>query len=149
MNVSTWTWQRIAVAVIGAIFGLQLVVGIVRQFQSGFHPLDIVFFIVPAAISAGCVLYLFPMRRANGHRVLLSAGVGGAVLGLVGLIGGFVGPILFMPDANQGPLIGILVTGPLGLLLGAVGGALVGALAKTKPAKHHPYSRTSDDDDAT
>ena len=31
---------------------------------------------------------------------------------------GFVGPMLVRPDANQGPLLGILYTGPLGLLLG-------------------------------
>lgn len=31
---------------------------------------------------------------------------------------GFFGPIVFTPDANQGPLLGIFITGPLGLLVG-------------------------------
>ncbi|ESY71163.1 hypothetical protein X742_01675 [Mesorhizobium sp. LNHC232B00] len=33
---------------------------------------------------------------------------------------GFVGPIIFTPDANQGPLLGIFITGPLGLVVGLV-----------------------------
>ena len=36
---------------------------------------------------------------------------------------GFFGPILFAPGANQGPLLGIFITGPLGFLCGAAGGA--------------------------
>lgn len=35
---------------------------------------------------------------------------------------GFVGPMLFRPDANQGPLLGILITGPLGVMAGFITG---------------------------
>jgi hypothetical protein len=35
---------------------------------------------------------------------------------------GFFGPMIVAPGANQGPLLGILYTGPLGLLVGAVWG---------------------------
>lgn len=45
--------------------------------------------------------------------------------GLVGFVGGFLGPMLLAPQANQGPLLGIFITGPLGFLLGAVAGGLV------------------------
>jgi hypothetical protein len=38
-------------------------------------------------------------------------------------VGGFFGPIIFTPDANQEPLLDIIVTGPLGVILGAIGGA--------------------------
>jgi hypothetical protein len=31
---------------------------------------------------------------------------------------GFVGPMIVMPSANQGPLLGIFYTGPIGLLVG-------------------------------
>lgn len=31
---------------------------------------------------------------------------------------GFFGPMLLNPGANQGPLLGILITGPLGVLVG-------------------------------
>ena len=37
-------------------------------------------------------------------------------------MGGFLGPIIFTPEANQGPLLGIFITGPLGFLVGGVVG---------------------------
>jgi len=46
----------------------------------------------------------------------------GAILGIVGFLGGFVGPVIFTPEANQGPLLGIFITGPLGFILGLIVG---------------------------
>jgi len=40
------------------------------------------------------------------------------VVGAIGFAAGFFGPIIFTPEANQGPLLGIFVTGPLGFALG-------------------------------
>lgn len=45
-------------------------------------------------------------------------------LGLTGFLSGFVGPMILDPDANQGPLVGILITGPGGVLAGLVLGVL-------------------------
>jgi hypothetical protein len=42
------------------------------------------------------------------------------IVGGVGFATGFFGPIEFNPEANQGPLVGILITGPGGALLGFV-----------------------------
>jgi hypothetical protein len=33
---------------------------------------------------------------------------------------GFVGPMIVTPSANQGPLLGLFYTGPIGLLVGVV-----------------------------
>jgi len=41
---------------------------------------------------------------------------------VVGFTVGFVGPIIFMPSSNQGPLIGIFITGPLGFIIGGITG---------------------------
>jgi hypothetical protein len=41
-------------------------------------------------------------------------------LGLTGGAAGFLGPIVLNPDANQGPLLGILITGPGGAIAGLV-----------------------------
>jgi hypothetical protein len=42
------------------------------------------------------------------------------VTGAVGFSAGFFGPMFLVPDANQGPLLGILITGPLGILIGGL-----------------------------
>ena len=46
------------------------------------------------------------------------------VLGGIGFAAGFFGPLILAPDANQGPLLGIFITGPLGFLLGGIVGAI-------------------------
>ena len=46
-------------------------------------------------------------------------------LGGVGFACGFFGPIALRPDANQGPLLGIFITGPGGALFGLVAGVVV------------------------
>ncbi len=58
------------------------------------------------------------------------------VVGVVGFLAGFVGPILLRPDLPQGPLLGIFFTGPLGTLAGALVGALAGLLVPAVPAQH-------------
>jgi hypothetical protein len=55
------------------------------------------------------------------------------VLGIVGFLSGFVGPMVLAPGANQGPLLGILLTGPGGALLGAILGAVVALLGIPRP----------------
>ena len=59
------------------------------------------------------------------ENILAGAGLGALALGGLGFVVGFFGPMLFMPGANQGPLLGIFITGPLGAVIGAIGGAAV------------------------
>jgi hypothetical protein len=42
------------------------------------------------------------------------------ILGAAGFAAGFFGPLIFAPDANQGPLVGILISGPGGAFLGGL-----------------------------
>jgi hypothetical protein len=58
------------------------------------------------------------LRRAIGPALL----VGG-----IGFAAGFFGPMVFAPDANQGPLLGIFITGPLGFLGGLTWGVFQAA----------------------
>lgn len=43
-------------------------------------------------------------------------------VGAAAFLVGFVGPMIFSPGANQGPLLGILITGPAGLVVGLLWG---------------------------
>lgn len=56
----------------------------------------------------------------------------GAILGVIGFLGGFVGPVIFTPEANQGPLLGIFITGPLGFVLGLVVGFVLRILPERR-----------------
>jgi magnesium-transporting ATPase (P-type) len=67
-----------------------------------------------------------PLLGALAKSILLGA----LITGAIGFVTGFFGPIIFEPEANQGPLLGIFVTGPLGTALGAAGGAIYWALKK-------------------
>jgi hypothetical protein len=59
--------------------------------------------------------WLGVVRRAIGPALLL---------GGIGFAAGFFGPIIFQPDANQGPLLGIFITGPGGFLIGLIYGVV-------------------------
>ena len=54
--------------------------------------------------------------------VFVSMALGAAILGGAGFGIGFFGPMVWAPEANQGPLLGIFVTGPAGFVLGALAG---------------------------
>lgn len=63
-------------------------------------------------------------RSSSGVGFFLSAVLWGVIGGLIGFIGGFFGPIIFQPNSPQGPLLGIFITGPLGVVIGFVFGAV-------------------------
>ena len=60
----------------------------------------------------------------SGPSFLLCLFAGSLGLGFLSFLVGFVGPMIFMPTSNQGPLIGIFITGPLGLLIGGLVGII-------------------------
>jgi len=85
----------------------------------------------PIALSIGGVLLLVGLfafwfallgndadELVHMKRTLLA----GLVVGVVSFLAGFVGPIILRPDSNQGPLLGIFITGPAGFILGGLGG---------------------------
>jgi hypothetical protein len=45
-----------------------------------------------------------------------------ALVGLVSFLAGFVGPMVLAPGANQGPMLGLFITGPVGVIVGIVWG---------------------------
>ena len=76
--------------------------------------------LVCAAVVGWFVWQALGSRSAIG--ILPTMVLWAAIVGGIGFVGGFFGPMIFAPDANQGPLLGIFITGPLGFLLGGVMG---------------------------
>ncbi len=50
----------------------------------------------------------------------------------MGFLLGFYGPLLITPAANAGPLLGIFITGPLGLVGGAISGYVYWTLGRKR-----------------
>ena len=90
----------------------------------GFDPIG------AALVAAGLTMALFCWWFAlRGHMAesrvrMLYAVLGGVLLGGIAFALGFIGPIIVTPDASQGPLLGIIITGPFGFAAGSALGAL-------------------------
>jgi len=70
-----------------------------------------------------------PVPRPFAQRAAEASGlalIGALLMGITGFLIGFFGPIKFQPWANQGPMVGIFLTGPGGVLLGGITGAALG-----------------------
>lgn len=70
-----------------------------------------------------------PPPRAFSRRALDAGGLafaGALLMGVTGFVIGFFGPMKYQAWANQGPMVGIFLTGPGGVLLGAVVGTALG-----------------------
>lgn len=75
------------------------------------------------AVAAGWFVWV---KLTPAHHGAISSTILGAILlGSLGFAAGFFGPMIFAPEANQGPLLGIFITGPLGLVIGGIGGVPV------------------------
>ena len=127
-----------------ARFGLSFLVGIATFFFVYWVPFSLVSFLpgysllafvgsLAAAIWAG----RYTWQRTDDARdggVLAMTLTGALVVGGVGFVGGFFGPMIFAPEANQGPLLGLFITGPLGFVLGGAGGFLYALVRRSRHA---------------
>jgi hypothetical protein len=80
--------------------------------------------VVAVAVAVLVVRYVWRHTESLEAGLASSVAVGALVLGGIGFTAGFFGPMFLAPEANQGPLLGIFITGPLGFVLGAVAGAV-------------------------
>ena len=91
------------------------------------------FFWVPITLWLLSMSVLCLWSAVSGHEATSRANIGaswrmGWMVGGVGLAIGFVGPLVIYPESNLGPLLGILATGPLGFVVGALGAGVVRAV---------------------
>lgn len=114
---------RILVAVVCSLlvlFFLATLLSIFTPFSDGLC----VAIALPFALIVGWTVW--KALRDKKISVGLATLSGALIVGGLGLSVGFLGPALFNPGANQGPMLGIFITGPLGALLGAISGFLFG-----------------------
>ncbi len=106
-------------AVIATVFGALALTGLVARFR--FWDFDL-FFMYQIAFEALIAVFSgwVAMRShvPSSHRNMRSMIRGGSILGGIGFAAGFAGPMLVGAGSPQGPLLGIFITGPIGLVLG-------------------------------
>lgn len=87
---------------------------------------------IPTILSLLCAAsagwYTWKILGSTQSGVMSNVALGALVLGGTGFSAGFFGPIIIAPCANQGPLLGIFLTGPSGFAIGAVLGFVVGEI---------------------
>jgi hypothetical protein len=99
-----------------------------------FYSSSVLRFIVNHIVSLICAViagwYVWKKMVVAGSGLISSIIIGALILGGIGFSIGFFGPLIFSPGANQGPLLGIFITGPLGFLVGGIGGGIYWAVRK-------------------
>ncbi|HEU4436396.1 MAG TPA: multidrug ABC transporter permease [candidate division Zixibacteria bacterium] len=97
------------------------------------HELGISYF-----ISLGCAAFAawYVWRKsASADAGLVQCVIYGAfIIGGISFCAGFFGPMIFAPGANQGPMLGLFITGPLGFLAGGIGGFVYWLVKKKRAA---------------
>jgi hypothetical protein len=90
------------------------------------------FLLGPAVAAFLCWWFVLRGEHEKSRVRMIFTVLGALIIGGIGFIAGFIGPIIFTPQANQGPLLGIFITGPLGFVVGAIFGAIVGCIRTRK-----------------
>ena len=88
--------------------------------------------VVSLLCAVGMGWFVWCKLGTTHHGAISSILLGAVLLGGIGFIAGFFGPIIFMPEANQGPMLGIFITGPLGFVVGGIVGFLYWVLRNRK-----------------
>src|SRR5688572_4212730 len=99
-----------------ARLGLSFVVGVATFYFMFWLPFSLLSFLPghlllafvgSFAVAVWTARYTWRRMESFGESGVLALTLGGAlVVGAVGFVGGFFGPMIWAPDANQGPLLG-------------------------------------------
>jgi hypothetical protein len=128
MNAESGQSNFILLRIFAGIAALPLSGLAVSFVRTGFDLFWAGFILSFFAAASLCWWFAFRGHVALDRVLMLHALVGGVVIGGISFIAGFVGPMIFMPKSNQGPMLGIFITGPLGFAAGAVIGLIVGVV---------------------
>ena len=123
------------VARLGLLIGSGALLTLALRFFSNMSPDNPgslrVAFCLGSALTSGALLLLlpalWPATGRDGGPVQTGLRWGGIVGGIALLLGS-VGPLLMYPEANLGPILGLLITGPLGWSVGIIAGLAKGFL---------------------
>jgi len=119
------TAGRILAGIVGvlcAIYALTVIAAMISAWR--FDPIGIGLVAGSGTVAALCAWFALWGHIPESRERLRLTLLGGVLLGGLGFALGFFGPLIFWPGANQGPLLGIFITGPIGFMLGILVGWL-------------------------
>ena len=99
----------------------------------GLDALAVIFALIAAGFAAR---FVWVRSGDNAGGLLGCIGYGAGIAGAIGFIGGFFGPMILLPDSNQGPLLGLFITGPLGFVGGGFAGAVWWWIRRHRDGNH-------------
>ena len=116
---------RVLSAVVAVMMTFYAALALGGQVRGGFDPIGAALGAVAGTV--GWLAWWFALRgdRPEHRARMRLALLGGFILGGIGFVLGFFGPLVIAPDANQGPLLGIFITGPAGFVVGTLVGTFV------------------------
>jgi hypothetical protein len=118
-------WFRI----LAAIVAVPLSVCPFRYLRAGVDLLSAGFMLSYFIVAILCWWFAFRGHVAKDRALISFTFAGGIVIGGIGLLAGYYGPIL-LTQSNLGPLLGIFITGPYGFVAGALIGLCVGIIRR-------------------
>ena len=68
--------------------------------------------------------FLWLITKNISRKFVIQLIITPVITGGIGYVIGFIGPIIFQPENNLGPLLGLFITGPLSFVFGLVGGGI-------------------------
>lgn len=92
------------------------------QIKEGFDTLGNIFIIGSMTAAIMCWWVALFYQREQSRKKMSLAFRGGVIVGGISFLAGALGPIILTPQANQGPLVGIFITGPIGFVAGIIAG---------------------------
>jgi Na+/proline symporter len=114
--------------IVAAILALLALPSLIRDLygliHGAFDPLLAVFGACTLLFVALCGWFALRGHRPASRARMKLAMLSGFVVGGIAFAIGFFGPLVWAPSANQGPLLGIFVTGPIGFVIGTACGWL-------------------------
>jgi hypothetical protein len=120
------TTARVLAGAVGTAFAVQTILSLITLTRDGASAFLIVFSSATALVALFCWWCAWNGVSKKARTRFHYALKGGLIVGSISFLCGFIGPMIFMPDANQGPLIGIFFTGPIGFLVGCILGLVYG-----------------------
>jgi hypothetical protein len=115
---------RVLAAIPASLLSIYLLLVVRHQVLDGPDALGVILGSFAASFAALCWWYVVFGGKTDSLARLRVTMLGGVILGGISFAGGFFGPMILSPNSNQGPLLGISITGPIGFVVGCVAGFL-------------------------